>query len=162
MQCYKAVIKPTGNECCSNGIGDWKINIAPNTAKVTNMIEAAATCQRNMFSEIKIAIKCNTKITYTVSDGVMLWQTMFVGKKWASLLRCLDVPIMMKSVLLALSISLLFVIQPDIPLRQSTSCLRERSVSAVDKDMYTWVSSAYKWWSNLWLWISELMVRYSE
>jgi hypothetical protein len=29
-------------------------------------------------------------------------------------------------------------------------------VSAVDKDMYTWVSSAYEWWSNLWLWVSEL------
>ena len=42
-------------------------------------------------------------------------------------------------------LSLLFVIQPEISLRQSPSCLRERSVSAVDEDMYTWVSSAYKW-----------------
>ena len=41
-------------------------------------------------------------------------------------------------------LTLLFVIQPDISLGQSLSCLRERSVSAVDKDMYTWVSSAYK------------------
>jgi hypothetical protein len=40
--------------------------------------------------------------------------------------------------------SFLFVIQPDISLRQSSSCLWERSVSAVDKDMYTWVSSAYE------------------
>ena len=30
------------------------------------MIEAEATCERNMSSEIKIAIKCNTKITYSV------------------------------------------------------------------------------------------------
>ena len=29
------------------------------------------------------------------------------------------------------------------------------SVSAVNKNMYTWVSSAYKWWSNLWLSIRE-------
>jgi len=57
---------PTNNECCSNGFGDWKINIVPNMAKVTNMLEAGVTCQRNMFSEIKIAIKCNTKITYSV------------------------------------------------------------------------------------------------
>jgi len=52
-------------------------------------------------------------------------------------------PIMKKSVLLTLSLSLLFVIQPEISVRQSPSCLRERSLSAVDKDMHTWVSSAY-------------------
>ena len=63
---------------------------------------------------------------------------------------------MMKSVLLTLSLSLLFVIQPEISLSQSPSCLRERSVSAVDKYMYTWVPSAYTWLSNLRLWISEL------
>jgi len=34
---------------------------------------------------------------------------------------------------------------------QSPSCLRERSVSAVDKEVYTWVSSVYKSWFNLWL-----------
>ena len=33
------------------------------------MIETGATCQRNMFSEVKIAIKCNTKFTYS-----FLWQ----------------------------------------------------------------------------------------
>ena len=86
----------------------------------------------------------------------MLWLRMFVGNKWVCLLRYLDVPIVMKSVLLALSLSVLVVIQPEISLRQWPSCLRERSVSVVDKDMYTWVSSAYKRWSNLWLWISEL------
>jgi len=36
--------------------------------------------------------------------------------------------IMMKSVLLALSLSLLFVIQPEISQSQPPSCLRERSV----------------------------------
>jgi len=48
---------------------------------------------------------------------------------------------------LALSVSLLFVIQPEILLRQSLSCLRERSVSAVDKELYTWVSDSliYGW-----------------
>jgi len=81
----------------------------------------------------------------------MLWLRMFVGKTWVSLLRCLDVPKMMKSILLALSLRVLFVIQPEISLRQSPSCLRERSVSAVDKYMHTRVSSAYKWWSNVWL-----------
>ena len=51
MQCYK-------DESCSN--------------QVTHMIEAGATCQRNMFSEIKIAIKCNTKCMYSVwlCDGM--------------------------------------------------------------------------------------------
>ena len=72
-------------------------------------------------------------------------------EKLSSLLGRLDVPIMMKSVLLALSLSLLFVTHPEISPRESPSCLRERSVSAVDKDMYTWVSSAYKLWCNLWL-----------
>jgi len=67
-----------------------------------------------------------------------------VGKKLVSLLRCLDVPMMRKSLLLALNLSLLFVIQPEISPRQSLSYLRERSVSAVNKDMDTWVSSAYK------------------
>jgi len=61
-----AIVKPTSDECCNNDFGDRKRNIATNKAKVRNMIEAAATCQRNMFSEIKIAIKCNTNITYTV------------------------------------------------------------------------------------------------
>ena len=69
---------------------------------------------------------------------------MGVGKKRVGLLRCLGVPIMMKSVLLVLSLSLLFAIQPEISLRQSPSCLRERLVSTVDKDMHTLVS-------NLWL-----------
>jgi len=36
------------------------------TAKVSNIIEAGATCKRNMFYEFKIAIKCNIKITYRV------------------------------------------------------------------------------------------------
>jgi len=65
-------------------------------------------------------------------------------EKLVSLLRCLDVPIMIKSVLLTLNLNQLFVIQPEISLRQSPSCVREIYVSAVDKDMYTWVSSAYK------------------
>jgi len=42
------------------------------------------------------------------------------------------------------TVRLLFVILPDIPLRQSPSYLRARPVSALDKDMYTWVTSAYK------------------
>ena len=88
---------------------------------------------------------------HTVSDSVMLWLRIFVGKKRLSLLRCLDIPIIMKYLLLALILSLLFMMEPAISLRQSPICLREISVSAVDKDMYTWVSSAYKWWSNLWL-----------
>ena len=52
---------------------------------------------------------------------------------------------------LALSLSLLFVMQREISLRQSPSCVRERPVSVVDKCMYTWVSSAYKCWDILWL-----------
>jgi len=51
-----------------------------------------------------------------------------------SLLHCLDVPIMIKSVLLAWSLSLLFVTQPEISLRQSPSCLRDRLGSAADKE----------------------------
>jgi len=41
-------------------------DLETNTVKVTNMVEAAATYERNMFSEIQIIIKCNTKITYNV------------------------------------------------------------------------------------------------
>ena len=96
-----------------------------------------------------------TRRLSTMSDGVMLWLRMGVGQKRISLLRCLDAPIIMKSVLFALNLNLLFVIQPEIS-RQSPSCLRERSVSAVDKDMYTWISSGNKWWPNLSLWIREL------
>jgi len=33
---------------------------------VTNMIEAGVSCQRHTLYEIKIAIKCNTKIMYSV------------------------------------------------------------------------------------------------
>ena len=53
-------------------------------AKVTNIIEAAATCQRNMFSGFKIAIKFNTKITYTVSKDVRKEEM----SKFAALPRC--------------------------------------------------------------------------
>jgi len=60
------LIKSLSNEWCRNGFGDQKRYIATNRAKVTNMTEAEATCQINMFSEIKIAIRCNTKITYSV------------------------------------------------------------------------------------------------
>jgi len=65
-----------------------------------------------------------------------------------SLLRCLDVPLIKKSVLSALSLGLLFVIQPELSLRQSISCKRERYVSAVDKERYTWMTSEYKWYSH--------------
>jgi len=108
-----AVIKPNGNECCSNGFGNWKRNIVPNTAKVTNMIEAGAICKRNMFSEINITIKCNTRITYSV-----WWcDTMIkVGRRketitFAALYGCTYYD---KIRLLALSLSLLFFIQPEI------------------------------------------------
>ena len=93
---------------------------------VTNMIEAAATCQRNMCSEIKFAIKCNTKITYSVWWCDAMTKD---GRREET---------------------------NKLSLRQSPSCLRERSVVIVDIDMYTWVSSAYKWWSKLLLWIREL------
>jgi len=96
-----------------------------------------------MFSEIKIAIKCNAKITYNVSWSDTVTKDVRREER-IRLLLCLYVPIMMASVLLAMSLSLLFVIQPEISLRQSPSCLREISVSAVDKNMYIWVSSAYK------------------
>ena len=43
-----------------------KRNISTNTAKFTNLVEAAATCQRNMFSDFKITINYNTKITFSV------------------------------------------------------------------------------------------------
>ena len=67
MRCYKervAVIKPSSNKCCSDGSSERNSTIATNTAEVTNMVETAATFQRYMFSEIKIAIKLNAKIRY--------------------------------------------------------------------------------------------------
>jgi len=36
------------------------------------MIEAAATCQRNMLSEIKVARKCKSKITFTTVQRLMI------------------------------------------------------------------------------------------
>ena len=36
------------------------------------------------------------------------------------------------------------IIEPEISLRQSTHCLRKRSVSSVGKEMQSWVPSAYK------------------
>jgi len=132
--------------------GDWKRNIAAN---VTSMIEAGETCQRNMFSEINIAMKSNTNITYRVwwcdamnKDGRRAETSKFAA--WSGCSSNNEICFG------ALSLSILLVIHPTISLRQSPSCIRERSVSAVNKDMYTWVSSAYKLWSNLWLWIREL------
>ena len=71
-------------------------------------------------------------------------------------MRCLAEPMIMKSVLSALSLSQLFVIQPEISLRQSPSCVREISGSVVDKDIYTSVLSACIWLYQFWLWIREL------
>jgi len=100
------------------------------------MMEAAATCRRNMLSEIKIAIKPRLR---TISDGIILWLRMGVGKKQLRLLRCLDVPIIIKYVVFALSLSFLFFIKPDISLIHSPSCITEIYLSVVDKDKYTCV-----------------------
>ena len=86
----------------------------------------------------------------------MLWLRMSVGKKQVRLLRSLNVPIIMIYILSAFSLSLLFVIRPHISMRYSPSYVRERSVPAAYKYMYTCVWSAYKWWSNLLLWIRKL------
>jgi len=142
-----AVIKAISNECCSNGFGDWKRNIATITAKVTTMIEAASTCQRNKFSKLKIAIKCNTKITYSVwwcdvMTKDVRWQE---TGKFDPLFGCTY-----NDDIYCLSSSQIYHWDSHL------ADLQERSASAVDKDIYTWVSSAYKWWSNLWLWIREL------
>jgi len=51
-----------------------------NTAKVMNMEEAEATCQRNRCPEIKIATKCNTTRLRTVYDDVMLGLRIDVGR----------------------------------------------------------------------------------
>ena len=68
----------------------------------------------------------------------------------------LGVLIIMKSVLSALNLNILFVIQPEISLSQSSRCVGGRSVSAVDKDIYAWVASACKLWPKLLLRITEL------
>jgi len=59
-------MKLTGKKSCSNGIAERKGNTAPNTAEVANMVEAAMTYQRNIFSKINISTRCNTKITHRV------------------------------------------------------------------------------------------------
>ena len=59
-----------------------------------------------------------------MGDGVTLllgMDAMDVGNKRVSLQRYLDVPKIMKSILSALSLSLLFIIQPNISPRQSPS-----------------------------------------
>ena len=64
------------------------------------MVESAASCQRNTFSEHKVNIKCNTNITYSV-DGVMLRLKIDIGKKQVSL----DVSIIIRAALSALNLS---------------------------------------------------------
>ena len=66
-----------------------------------------------------------------------------MGKKRVGWLHCLDIPIIVNSVLSAFSLSLLFVIQPYVSLTLPPNCVRERPVSGVDKAIYTWVSPAY-------------------
>ena len=83
------------------------------------MIKAEATCQRNTFSEIRITIKCNAKIMYNVC--------------WCDAMTR-DVHREEISNFVAFSGCIY----------NDESCLRERSVSAVDKDVHTWVTSAYK------------------
>ena len=92
---------------------------------------------------------CFLKLKSLSNDGVMLWVMMFVGKKWVSLLHCLDVPIIIKSVLCILS----QVYYLSSSQSKSPSCVRERFVCVVYKYMYSWVLYAYKWWYNLWFWI---------
>ena len=88
----------------------------------------------------------------------MLWVMMFVGKNWVSLLHCLDVPIIIKSVLCILS----QVYYLSSSQSKSPSCVRERFVCVVYKYMYSWVLYAYKWWYNLWFWIRELSGWHTE
>ena len=144
-----SAIKATSNACCSNGFGDWKRNIATNTAKVMNMIETGAICQINMLSEIEIAIKCNPYSVWWFDA-----MTKDVRREETSKFLALSGRNCNNEICLVciLDLGLLFVIQPEISLKQSpTSCVRERS--AVDKDIYNWVPSAYNSWYNLWLWI---------
>jgi len=66
------------------------------------------TCQRDMFSEIKIAIKCNTKITYSVwgCDAIIKDEHREETSKFTALSGC----VYNDDFFLALSLSLLFVI----------------------------------------------------
>ena len=60
------VIKLTSKEWCSNCFGNWKRKITSNTANGVSTLEAAASCQRNTFSSIKIITKCNITFTYSM------------------------------------------------------------------------------------------------
>jgi len=96
-------------------------------AKVTNMIEAGAKFQRNMFSEIKIPIECNTDREEMSKFAVLSGCTYndeicFVGIA-PKFIICHLVKDISETV---------------------TKFLRERSVSAGDKYMNTWVSSTNK------------------
>jgi len=111
-----------------------------NTAKITNMI--GVTCQRNMFSEIKIAIKRDTKITYSVWCDAMIKD---VRRKETSTFAALSVCTYNDEICFVGIEPKSIVCHPvEISLSQSPSCLRETSVSTVDKDRYTLVSSVYK------------------
>ena len=88
--------------------------IGPNTAKVTNMIEGGVTCQKNVFKKIKIAIKCNTKITYSVwwCDAMIKDGLREETSKFAALSGCTYND---EICFIGIEpISLLFVIQPEI------------------------------------------------
>jgi len=97
-----------------------------------------------MLSEIIIAIKRNTKITYSVwwCDAMINDGRREEASKFASFSgRTYNDEI----VLLAFSLGQLFIIQSEILLRQLPILIRERYVSAVDNVMYPWVLSVYKW-----------------
>ena len=55
------------------------------------MGEVGAICQRNMFSDIKIAMKCNTKVTYSVGwrDVMIKDEYMEETSKFAALSGCI-------------------------------------------------------------------------
>jgi len=143
MQCSKegsCTIKPTGNECCNNGFWDWKINIALNTAKVTNRIEVRAT---NMFSENKIVIKCNTKITYNVwrCDAMIKDVRRDETSKFVPLSGCTYNN--ENCFFSPLSPSLLFFIKPEISLRQSPLCLCKRKIGVCCKWRFVYLGVIY-------------------
>jgi len=83
--------------------------------------------QRNMFSEIEIAIKYNTKITYSV------W--------WCDALTkdvCRESGCTYNDEISFVGIDPKFIVCHPVRVSLRPRCLREISVSAVDKEMYIW------------------------
>jgi len=66
------------NDRGSNGTGNWRIDVKPDTAKLTNMIVAGFGERCNLVTEGKMFVKDEAKISSRV--GGIKWRVVYFGK----------------------------------------------------------------------------------